>query len=118
AENCGYEMYLYQSLYPGTVQVGYGLNAVPRAICLALWMGFEHIRVYGADCAAQPDAPMMPSQADPDYPAWLDRVIMYADGRTARRFGPNAIMVEHELGLHRWHTRADMVISAKHLVDL
>jgi hypothetical protein len=118
APNCGYEMWLYQTKWPGTVQVGYGLNAVPRAICLALWMGFKTIRVYGADCAAAPDAPVMPSMADPAYVDWLSQVVLYADGRTARSFGATAIMVEHEVGPHRWHTRADMVISAKHLVDL
>jgi len=76
----------------------------------------------------------MLSQADPGYPAWLETVQLYADGRTARHYGDNAIMVEshlcdvpacdcrngHPAGavVHRWHTRADMVISAVHLVDL
>ena len=43
--NAGYEMYLYCTKFPTSVQTGYGLNSAVRALCLALWMGFRHIFV-------------------------------------------------------------------------
>lgn len=116
--NCGKEMYIYQSTWPATVQVGYGLNSVPRAICLALWMGFAEIDVYGADCACIPDAPAMPSRQSEAFKDWLGQVFLYPGVSVLETYGPDAVVVEHELGAHRWHTRPDLLISAKHLVDL
>jgi len=121
-----YELDLYRRLYPASVRVGYGLNAVPRAICLALIMGFADIRVYGADCAAAPDAPPMPTYwslggagASPEYRAWMRALVMYADGRTAAdAFGESAYLAEATIDGVRWATRADMTVSARHLVDL
>ena len=111
-------MQLYRTLFKPSVQVGYGLNSVPRAICLALWMGYSKINVYGADCAALPGAEPMPTTAHEEYPAWLETVQMYADGRTALINGPQAVMVEGLIDDRRWHTRADMLITARHMVDL
>jgi len=113
-----YEMYLYQHIYPGTVQVGYGLNTVPRAICLALWMEFKEIVVFGADCACAPDAELMPTANDPNYPAWLESLKLYADGRSPAKYGPNAVMSQGIIEGRVWHTRPDMLISAGHIVDL
>jgi len=118
---CGYsyEMWLYQSKYPPTVQVGYGLNTVPRAVCLALWMGFKKVYVVGADSAAAPDGPPMPLPGTPEYQEWLHQIPLYADGRTvADAYGETAIMAEGRINGRRWHTRTDMLITAKHLLDL
>lgn len=119
-EPISYEMYLYQTLYAPSVQVGYGLNSVPRAVCLAIFMGFSSITVYGADCACAPDGPPMPPLAHPDYPAWLNGLRMYADGRNAGCYG-RSVMAEAPPGSidhRRWHTRADMLVSARHLLEL
>jgi len=113
-----YEMVLYTTIFPTGVQVGYGLNSVPRAICLALFLGFDEILVYGADCACAPDQPAMPSLETPEYAAWMAGLKMYADGRTAIQYGAQAVMAEAVIDGRRWHTRPDMVISATMMVDL
>lgn len=113
-----YEMTLYTTQYATGVQVGHGLNAVPRAMCLAVFLGYERITVYGADCACSPDGPPMPALGTPEYAAWLSSLIMYADGRTASVYGRDAAMVEAVIDGVRWHTRPDMVMSAMHMVQL
>ena len=117
-EPMAYEMFLYRSLYAESVQVGHGLNSVPRAICLALFMGFKRIIVYGADCACAVDSPAMPELLTPAYVAWMESLQLYADGRCASVFGVEAVMAEAVIDGHRWHTRPDMVISARHMVEL
>ncbi len=115
-----YELYLYRTRFETSVQVGHGLNSVPRAVCLAIATGFTSITVVGADCACQPDSPMMPDlQNRPDaYAAWMRELVMYPDGRTASQYGDTSIMAEATIDGTRWHTRPDMVVSARHLVDL
>lgn len=114
-----YEMHLYRTQFPASVQVGYGLNSVPRAMCLALVMGFREIVVMGGDCAAAPDQPPMPDYGTSAYAAWLSALPMYADGRTAgQAYGPTARMAEAVIDGVRWHTREDMVVSAQHMLDL
>lgn len=113
------EMWLYETQWPSTVQVGYGLNTLPRSAIVAMFMGFARIDLYGADHAAKPDAPPMPAGDAAAYSAWLKQVVLYATGRTVHAaYGDTAIMIEHYLGGHRWHTRPDMMISARHLIDL
>ena len=121
ARGKSYEMALYTDprLYGVGVQVGKGLNSVQRAICLALFMGFKKIRVYGADCACAPDAPPMPKYSSPVYAVWLDRLTAYADGTSALAgYGPETKMFEGMIDGRRWHTRADMVISARETLEL
>lgn len=114
-----YEMWLYRTKYKPSVQVGYGLNCVPRAICLALYMGYADIRVYGADCACKPDAPPMPLYGSTEYAAWMDALVMYASGRTVgQAFGHEPPMAEAVIDGVRWHTRVDMIVSARHMLDL
>jgi hypothetical protein len=122
-----YEFHLYCSLYPPAPQVGYGLNAVPRALCLALWMGYDHIQVIGADCAAKPNGNWMPPFDHPSHKDWLASTQLYADGRSALdAFGPSVVMVQSEFEsvtgdpstMTRWHTRPDMVISAMHMAQM
>jgi hypothetical protein len=109
------EAELYRTLYPTSVCVSYGLNSVPRAVCLALAMGFSTIRVYGADCAARPDNPPIPAEG---YDEWLKKLVLYADGRTAFECYGDTPFAEASLDGRLWHTRPDMVISARHLLDL
>lgn len=113
-----YEMWLYTTLFADGVQVGYGLNAVPRAVCLALAMGFSEVLVYGADSACRPNAAPMPSLGTPEYAEWLSQLVMYPDGRSAIQYGVDAAFAEAVIDGTRWHTRPDMVISATMLVDL
>src|SRR5678809_346096 len=114
-----YELYLYRTKFPTSIQVGHGLNSVPRAVCLAIATGFSSITVVGADCACAPDSPPMPMINTPEYAAWMESLVLYADGRTASTYGTDAIMAEApNIDGRRWHTRPDMVISAKHLLDL
>lgn len=113
-----YEMWLYRHKYKDSVQVGYGLNSVPRAICLALAMGYRTITVYGADCAARTDSPPMPALNTAQYADWMRDLVMYADGRCAGVFGTDATMAEAVIDGVRWHTRPDMVISAMHMLHL
>ena len=113
-----HEMWLYRTKFPPSVQVGHGLNSVPRAICLALFLGFKKILVYGADCACRVDSPPMPELLTPAYVEWMRDLVIYADGRTAATFGTDAVMAEAVIDGHRWHTRPDMVISARHMIEL
>src|SRR5690348_16379259 len=53
----GYEDWIYRLLYPATVRAGSGLNAVTRALDVALYMGFAKIIVLGADCCLQVKKP-------------------------------------------------------------
>lgn len=118
AEGMAYEMMLYRKRFPESVQVGHGLNSVPRAICLAIARGFTKILVYGADCACRVDSPPMPLLGTPAYEAWMRQLVIYADGRCADTFGVDAVMAEAVIDRRRWHTRPDMVISARHMVEL
>jgi len=116
----GYELDLYCTLFPMSVMVGHGLNSVPRAVCLALAMGYSDIAVYGADCACAPDGPPMPgySAGEEAYLAWQKQITFYADGRPAFEMFAGSPFAEGVVDGRRWATRADMVISAQHLLDL
>lgn len=118
-DGCTLEHVLYASLYPPGPQVGYGLNSVPRALCLALWMGYDRIHVIGADHAARPNGDPMPAYGTPAWEPWLRGTVLYADGRTAfDAYGRDISMIETVIDGVRWHTRPDMVISAQHLANL
>lgn len=114
-----YEHHLYRTRFGNSIVVGHGLNAVPRAVCLAIAVGFSRIMVVGADCACCPDSPPMPPIDTPEYADWMHGLVMYADGRTASQYGEQSIMAEAaDLCGRRWVTRPDMVISARHLLEL
>lgn len=114
-----YEDWLYRKLYDASICVGAGLNSVPRAISLAVAMGYTDIRVYGADCACRVNPPEPPT-ADPTpaYTAWLEQLVMYADGRSPAIYGPHEAMLRYAIDGDVWFTRTDMGISAEHLVKL
>jgi hypothetical protein len=120
---------LYRSLYPTetnpdgskrALRAGHGLNGVPRAVCLALGMGYEKITVYGADSAALPGYDPMPEYGTEDYTDWLKGLVLYADGRTAFGcYGADSPFCEApDIEGKRWHTRPDMIVSAVHLLEL
>lgn len=113
-----YEQFLYRRLYRTSVCLGRGLNTGVRAVGLALAMGFAEIVVVGNDCAARPDAPTMPHPASSAFPAWLEELVLYADGRRASWYGTDGPFCEGVIGGRRWHTRPDMLISARHLIEL
>jgi hypothetical protein len=115
-----YELDLYRYNFPTSVSVGHGLNAVPRAVCLAMCLGFKKAYVYGADCSARPDYKHMPHMDTKSYAEWMKGLVLYADGRNALEcYGENSPFVEApDLNGRRWHTRPDMVVSAQHLLDL
>ena len=123
-----YETYLYGTLYPATVCTGAGLNAVNRALALALYRGFSTITLIGTDCACITGATSMPPEG-PDsepYKAWLKEQIMYPPGNIPSMsattvydtYGHDAALLEGVIDGRRWTTRPDMIISAINLVRL
>lgn len=119
-----YEMSLYQTLYGPSCMPGFGMNVVSRAIGLAMYVGYDRILVYGSDCAAQPNGPPMPhgEGSEEEYAHWMKQLVVYADGRTAFDvYGPSGIMIEAsgpDFHGQRWHTRGDMLITARHIVQI
>lgn len=137
-----YEVYLYDHLFPPTCQPQYGLNVVARALCMAVWLGYDKIRIWGSDCAGvivgSPQMPefdkdnpspeflewfakyRMPDANSPEYEDWMKTLIMYADGRNALEvYTKNGAIVQSPLlnGRH-WHTRADMMVTAEHIAHI
>jgi hypothetical protein len=120
---------LYRDLYPSEPQpdgtrialrAGHGLNGVPRAVCIALGMGYEQVTVYGADCGTVSDTEM-PWLDTPEYEEWTKGLVLYADGRTAFDcYGADSPFAQTStLGDgKRWTTRPDMIVSAQHLLDM
>lgn len=114
-----YEDWLYHTLYPGTVRAGSGLNAVTRAIDVALYMGFAKIIVLGADCALRARTPCPPGVqfGTPAHREWLERdVIMHADGGHALVSGATAQTLEGMIDGRYWVTKPDLMITAVWLV--
>lgn len=113
-----YEMHLYTTRFPLSIRVGFGLNAVPRAMCLAAAMGFERIRVVGADCGTSLGE-RMPEYGTPEYRKWVMALTLYADGRTAGgAFGAEESIAEGFVGGKLWHSRPDMLVSATAIAEL
>lgn len=128
-----YEHWMYASLYPGTVCVGSGLNAVTRAIDVARFMGFARITVLGADCAlrltSRPAPGVVPGT--PEHLRWLrEETIMHADGGSALASGATPVTLGGEIdagtpddeireGCGRWwETKPDLMISAVWLTHM
>jgi hypothetical protein len=87
----------YCRTWPPTLMVGEGFTVVSRAIGLALWMGYERIDVYGADCA-------------------FDGDIAHANGEVATEAYHNPLIMAGEINGRTWKTRPDMLMDAVHLV--
>lgn len=113
-----FEDWLYSTLFPATVRAGSGLNTLNRALDVAMFMGFRHIYVLGADCALRasrpsPDAPF----GSPEHRRWLEEdVVMHANGDHATVHGATAQTFEGEIDGRYWVTKPDMMISAVWLV--
>ena len=61
----------------------------------------------------------MPKPHTPAYVDWIHHLVLYATGRTvAEAYGDDAVMVDGAINGVRWATRADMLISARHLADI
>lgn len=91
------ERALYDSFPPGVV-LGEGFTVVSRAIGLALWMGYERVDVYGADCA------------------FADNDVTHANGDLATEAYTNPLILTGEINGRTWRTRPDMLMDAVHLV--
>jgi hypothetical protein len=87
----------YCGTWPPTLMVGEGFTVVSRAIGLALWMGYERIDVYGADCA-------------------FDGDVAHANGEVATEAYHNPLIMAGEINGRVWKTRPDMLMDAVHLV--
>ena len=109
-----YEDWMYSGLYPSTVRVGSGLNAVSRAIDTARYMGAGRITVLGADCALRvsaprPDVPM----GSPEHLRWLrECTVMHADGGHALASGATPITFGGVIDGRHWETKPDLSITA------
>lgn len=124
-----YETWLYATLYPSAPCVGAGLNVVNRALALALFKGFRHITVIGADCATRSltGAPM-PAEGENSepYKQWVRDQQMYPVGNVATMaatnthdvYGADAALIEGIIDGRPWACRPDMLISAINLVNL
>ena len=119
-----YEDYLYSSLYSGTVgetvRVGSGLNSVTRAIDLAWYMGFESVKVLGADCSFQFSEPC-PETPDgsPEHIRWLTEcTTMHADGGHALASEATPVTLCGEIDGRHWETKPDLMISAVWLAKM
>jgi uncharacterized Rossmann fold enzyme len=88
----------YCQTYPPTLMVGEGFTVVSRAIGLALWMGYERIDVYGADCA------------------FSENDTAHANGEVATTAYHNPLIMAGEINGRTWRTRPDMLMDAVHLV--
>jgi hypothetical protein len=88
----------YCATWPPTLMVGEGFTVVSRAIGLALWMGYERIDVYGADCA------------------FGENDVTHANGDVASAAYDNPLIMAGEINGRTWRTRPDMLMDAVHLV--
>jgi hypothetical protein len=116
-----YEDWFYALLYPPTVRVGSGLNAVTRAIDLAEFMGFETITVLGADCAIRTTAPMPEGATigSPAHTTWLEQhTIMHADGGNAIASGATPVTLSGTIDGRLWVSKPDMLITSVFLVKM
>ena len=100
--------------------VGSGLNAVSRAIDLALVMGAAKITVLGADCALRIDKPNPGALAgSKEHTRWLtEDVVMHADGGHALTSGATPVTLGGEIDGRHWETKPDMLITASWLVQM
>ena len=115
-----FEDWMYLTLYPETIRVGSGLNAVTRAIDLALCMG-AHVTVLGADSCLRVKRrpPEYMPEGSPAHMKWLrEDCEMHADGGHALASGATAVTVEGEIDGRFWVTKPDMMISAVWLVRM
>lgn len=117
-DGLAHEEFCYRRLYRPTVLVGSGVNVVPRAIGLAMALGFASVEVIGADCAARPAEVPPPPPSDPTFGEWVGDLVLYADGRTAGAYGLDGPIASACIDGRWWSTRPDMLMSARHMLEL
>jgi hypothetical protein len=114
-----WEDWAYQIMYAGTVRAGSGLNAVTRAIDVALFMGFEKIVVLGADCCLRFKQPP-PKDKGPgtkEFTDWLrNETEMHADGGHALASEATPVVLTGEVDGRLFAVKPDLVITAVWLV--
>jgi hypothetical protein len=114
-----WEDWAYQIMYEGTVRAGSGLNAVTRAIDVALFMGFSEIIVLGADCCLRFKNPP-PKDFGPgtkEFETWLiNETTMHADGGHALASGATPVVLTGEVDGRLFAVKPDLVITAVWLV--
>jgi hypothetical protein len=117
---CEYEDFLYMTFYGPTIRAGSGLNAVTRAIDVALFMGFETVDVLGADCCLRTSAPRpIGEYGSAAEVAWLrDHTVMHADGGNALASGATPVTLDGEIDGRIWTSKPDMLISAQWLMRM
>lgn len=94
------EIALYRQ-WPSTFMVTDGYAVVSRVIPLALWMGYDHIELHGADCEFGPDD------------------LAHANGDSASDAYGRPMIYEHTYENGRVsRTRMDMLMDAVHLARL
>lgn len=116
-----YEDFLYQHLYPGTIRAGSGLNAVTRAIDVAIFMGYETVTVIGADCCLRVTKPLPDGvqPGSPEHKRWLtEDVEMHADGGHALASRATMVTMDGEIDGRVWTSKPDMLISAVFLTQM
>jgi hypothetical protein len=117
-EAVAYEDWLYGALFPTTVRAGSGLNAVTRAVDVAMYMGATRISVLGADCALRVTRPLPPEtvRGSAEHVRWLrEETQMHADGGHALASGATPITFGGEIDGRHWTTKPDLVITAQTL---
>lgn len=115
-----FEDWMYSALFPSCIRAGVGLNAVPRAIDVARYMGAARITVLGADCALRLTAPKPDADmGSPERQAWLrDHTVMHADGGSALASGATPITFGGVIDGRHWETKPDLVITAQALREM
>lgn len=115
-----FEDWLYSGIFPSCVRAGVGLNAVPRAIDVARYMGAARITVLGADCALRLTAPKPDAEmGSPERQRWLrEHTVMHADGGSALASGATPITFGGLIDGRHWETKPDLVITAQALREM
>lgn len=84
----------YSEYWPPSLMLGEGSISVARFIGLAMWMGFQRIDIYGADCAF--------GEGD----------IAHVNGETAAEAWGAPTLMEGNIDGRTWRTRPDMLMGA------
>lgn len=93
------EVELYRTFFEPAPIVGRGLNVVNRALELAMWLGYRHIWICGADNALAGDA-------------------FYADGSPKADHKTGAVYLRGKIHGRTWTTTTDMLMSAGDLARM
>jgi hypothetical protein len=114
-----WEDWAYQIMYAGTVRAGSGLNAVTRAIDVALFGGAKEIIVLGADCCLRfkKEPPKDKGPGTPEFEQWLiEETVMHADGGHALASGATPVVLTGKIDGRLFAVKPDLVITAVWLV--